>query len=98
VTTPGPGVSARRRSWALFPLPHLTAEAAPAAAALPGGRASQPEGLSDREAIEALRCDLRWKVACGLALTEEGFHPTTLTYWRRWLAGSTAPNRMLSGR
>jgi hypothetical protein len=38
------------------------------------------QGLSDREAIEALRCDLRWKVACGLALTDEGFHPTTLTY------------------
>ena len=49
-------------------------------------------GLSDREAIEALRCDLRWKVAYGLALTDEGFHPTTLTYWRRRLAASTAPN------
>jgi hypothetical protein len=32
-------------------------------------------------------------VACGLALTDEGFHPTTLTYWRR-LAASTAPNRI----
>ena len=52
------------------------------------------QGLSDREAIEALRCDLRWKVACGLALTDEGFHPTTLTYWRRRLAASTAPNRI----
>jgi Transposase domain (DUF772) len=41
------------------------------------------QGLSYREALEALRCDLRWKVACGLALTDEGFHPTTLTYWRR---------------
>jgi hypothetical protein len=49
------------------------------------------QGLS--EAIEALRCDLRWKVACGLALTDEGFHPTTLMYWRR-LAASTAPNRI----
>jgi IS5 family transposase len=52
------------------------------------------QGLSDREAVEALRCDLRWKVACGLALTDEGFHPTTLTYWRRRLAASTAPNRI----
>jgi hypothetical protein len=51
-------------------------------------------GLSDREAVEALRCDLRWKVACGLALTDEGFHPTTLTYWRRRLAASSAPNRI----
>jgi len=23
-------------------------------------------GLSDRECAEAVRCDLRWKVACGL--------------------------------
>ena len=52
------------------------------------------QGVSDREAIEALRCDLRWKVACGLALTDEGFHPTTLTYWRRRLAASTAPDRI----
>jgi IS5 family transposase len=51
-------------------------------------------GLSDREAVEALRCDLRWKVACGLALTDEGFHPSTLTYWRRRLAASSAPNRI----
>jgi hypothetical protein len=50
--------------------------------------------LSDREAVDALRCDLRWKVACGLALTDEGFHPTTLTYWRRRLAASEAPNRI----
>ena len=51
-------------------------------------------GLSDREAVEALRCDLRWKVACGLALTDEGFHPSTLTYWRRRLAVSDRPNRI----
>ncbi len=29
-----------------------------------------------------LRCDLRWKVASGLELTDEGFHAMTLTYWR----------------
>jgi len=51
-------------------------------------------GLSDREAVEALRCDLRWKVACGLALTDEGFHSSTLTYWRRRLAASGRPNRI----
>jgi hypothetical protein len=50
--------------------------------------------LSDREAIEALRCDIRWKVACGLALTVEGFDPSTLVYWRRRLAASAAPHRI----
>jgi hypothetical protein len=33
---------------------------------------------SNRETVEALRCDLRWKVACGLSLTYEGFDPSTL--------------------
>jgi hypothetical protein len=51
-------------------------------------------GLSDREAVEALRCDLRWKVGCGLGLADEGFHPSTLTYWRRRLAASARPNRI----
>ncbi len=50
--------------------------------------------LSDREAVEALRCDIRWKVACGLALTDEGFDPSTLVYWRRRLAASQAPHRI----
>jgi transposase-like protein DUF772 len=31
------------------------------------------EGLSDREAISALRRDIAWKVACGLRLDDEGF-------------------------
>ncbi len=52
------------------------------------------EGLSDREAMERLRCDLRWKVATGLALDHEGFHPTTLTYWRRRLRASDRPERI----
>ncbi len=52
------------------------------------------EGLSDREAVERLRCDIRWKVACGLALDDEGFHPTTLTCWRNRLRGSEAPERV----
>ena len=43
------------------------------------------EGLSDREAAQALRTDLRWKVAAGLALDDEGFHPTVLTLWRNKL-------------
>jgi IS5 family transposase len=51
-------------------------------------------GLSDREAVEALTFDLRWKAACGLAITDEAFHPTTLTYWRRRLAASERPERI----
>jgi IS5 family transposase len=52
------------------------------------------EGLSDRDAIEALRTDLRWKVAAGLALGDEGFHPTVLTLWRNRLRVSDAPERI----
>lgn len=52
------------------------------------------EGLSDREAMERLRCDIRWKVAAGLALDHEGFHPTTLTYWRTRLRKSQRPERI----
>ncbi len=52
------------------------------------------QGLSDRDAGEALRCDLRWKVACGLPLDHVGLHPTTLTYWRARLRASPAPQRI----
>lgn len=51
-------------------------------------------GLSDRDAADAVRCDLRWKVACGLSLDHEGLHATTLTYWRARLRDSAAPNRI----
>jgi hypothetical protein len=51
-------------------------------------------GLSDREAVEALTFDLRWKAACGLAITDTAFDPSTLTYWRRRLAASTRPDRI----
>jgi hypothetical protein len=50
--------------------------------------------LSDAETAEAARCDLRWKAACGMALDDKGFHPTTLTYWRRRLAKSARPHRI----
>src|SRR6266540_3494725 len=49
--------------------------------------------LSDAETAEAARCDLRWKVAVGMAL-DEGFHPSTLTYWRQRLARSDRPHRI----
>ncbi len=51
-------------------------------------------GHSDREAVEALTFDLRWKAACGYAVDGVGFHPTTLTYWRRRLAASDRPDRI----
>src|ERR671911_797956 len=52
------------------------------------------EGLSDRDAVAALRTDLRWKVAAGLALDDEGFHPTVLTLWRNKLRASDRPQRI----
>jgi Transposase DDE domain/Transposase domain (DUF772) len=52
------------------------------------------EGRSDREAVEALTFDLRWKAACGLPLAAAAFHPTVLTYWRRRLATSAQPERI----
>lgn len=52
------------------------------------------QGLSDRETAEALTFDLRWKAACGYAVTARAFHPTTLTYWRNRLAASTRPHRI----
>jgi hypothetical protein len=51
-------------------------------------------GLSDSETVDAVTFDLRWKAACGLAITAGGFHATTLTYWRRRLARSDRPNRI----
>jgi hypothetical protein len=50
--------------------------------------------LSDRETSEAARCDLRWKVATGMALDHNGFDPSTLVYWRRRLATSDRPHRI----
>jgi Transposase DDE domain/Transposase domain (DUF772) len=51
-------------------------------------------GLSDADTVDAVTFDLRWKAACGLPVTAAGFHPTTLTYWRRRLAASDRPNRI----
>jgi hypothetical protein len=50
--------------------------------------------LSDREAISALRRDIAWKVACGLRLDDEGFHPTVLVYWRNRIRASARPRRV----
>jgi hypothetical protein len=39
-------------------------------------------GLSDEAAMEAVRWDLRWKIALGLPVDHDGWHPTSLTYFR----------------
>lgn len=40
------------------------------------------EGLSDERAMDAVRFDLRWKVALGLPVDHPGFHPTSLVRFR----------------
>ena len=52
------------------------------------------EGLSDREAARALKDRISWKVACGLALDDEGFDHSVLTYWRSRLRASVQPERI----
>jgi IS5 family transposase len=52
------------------------------------------EGLSDRDAAAQLKQNIAWKVACGLPLTDSGFHPTVLTLWRARLRGSARPERI----
>jgi IS5 family transposase len=53
-------------------------------------------GLSDFETVQALRCDLRWKAACGLGLLDGAFDPSLLTYFRRRLARSDDPGRVFA--
>ncbi len=52
------------------------------------------EGCSDREALERLRCDVRWKAAAGLGIGDEGFDPSVLTLWRQRLRASSCPERI----
>ena len=52
------------------------------------------EGLSDRDAAAALRTNIGWKVAAGLALDDAGIHYSVLTYWRTRLRNSAAPERI----
>ena len=49
---------------------------------------------SDRETAEAVRFDVRWKVAIGAPLDDPGFDPSSLVYWRRRLAKSQRPHRV----
>ncbi|MGH3125421.1 MAG: transposase, partial [Streptosporangiaceae bacterium] len=50
--------------------------------------------LSDTQAADALKFDLRWKVACGRSLLQVSFDPSTLVYWRRRIAASGRPDRV----
>ena len=52
------------------------------------------EGLSDRDAAAALRTNIAWKVATGLALDDAGIHYSVLTYWRSRLRDSDQPERV----
>jgi hypothetical protein len=49
---------------------------------------------SDRETAEAVRFDVRWKVAIGAPLDDPGFDPSSLVYWRKRLARSERPHRV----
>jgi IS5 family transposase len=51
-------------------------------------------GLSDFDTVQELRCDLRWKAACGLGLNDTAFDSSLLAYFRRRLAASERPNRV----
>ncbi|WP_345003535.1 transposase, partial [Streptosporangium album] len=75
----------------------------------PNGRPSMPPqvlaaalvlqalyGVSDFDAVQELRCDLRWKAACGLGLYDTAFDASLLTYFRRRLARSADPDRIFT--
>src|SRR5690242_9351041 len=49
---------------------------------------------SDRETAEAVKFDVRWKVAIGASLDDPGFDPSSLVYWRKRLAKSERPHRV----
>jgi hypothetical protein len=49
---------------------------------------------SDGQAADAVRYDLRWKVACGRALDQVSFDPSTLVYWRKRIAKLERPDRV----
>jgi hypothetical protein len=50
--------------------------------------------LSDAQTADALKFDIRWKVACGRSLTQMSFDPSVLVYWRRRIAASDCPDRV----
>ncbi len=53
------------------------------------------EGLTDREAAEAVRARIDWKYALGLPLDDAGFHYTVLTKFRARLLAGKVEARLL---
>jgi Transposase domain (DUF772)/Transposase DDE domain len=51
-------------------------------------------GYPDRETAEAVRFDVRWKVAIGAPLDDPGFDASSLVYWRNRIARSDRPHRI----
>jgi Transposase domain (DUF772) len=50
--------------------------------------------IRGRETAEAVRFDVRWKVAIGASLDDPGFDPSSLVYWRNRIARSPRPHRV----
>ena len=50
--------------------------------------------LSDTQTADALKFDIRWKVACGRSLLQMSFDPSALVYWRKRIAKSERPDRV----
>jgi transposase len=55
------------------------------------------EGLTDRQAAEAVRARIDWKYALGLELGDPGFDFSVLSEFRDRLTGADAGRRMLDG-
>jgi transposase len=53
------------------------------------------EGLSDRQAADAVRGRIDWKYALGLSLTDPGFHHTVLSEFRSRLVEGKAERLLL---
>ena len=53
-------------------------------------------GHPDFETVQELRCDLRWKAACGLGLYDTAFDSSLLSYFRRRLSRSADPPRIFT--
>jgi len=53
------------------------------------------EGLSDRQAAEAVRSRLDWKYLLGLEVTDAGFHYSVLSEFRSRLLAGKAEDRLL---
>ncbi len=49
------------------------------------------ERVPDRQAMELVKYHLGWKLALNLDLQHQGFHPTTLVYFRQRLQGTMTP-------